>query len=95
MGLSAQVIPFAFGKPAVKETYSEEIFGNSMEEAEEYLRRIGVRYTRCQENQLKFDQGISYWPRKGTIYIDGAEKADNERGPEHLLEVLRKHRLVK
>ena len=87
--LTADIVPFRVIQNKQYQP-SKQPFGLNMDSAEQYLVQRGIPYTKCKGNALKFDNGISYWPRKGTLYIDGAEKREKESGPQALLDLLKR-----
>ena len=57
-------------------------------QAMELLDEMGVLYRVVSDHQLKLPRGVSYYPGKGTIHIDGERGARPERGLVALREVI-------
>ena len=52
------------------------------------LDEIGVLYRVASVHQIKLPRGVSYYPGKGTIHVDGERGARPERGLVALREVI-------
>lgn len=65
----------------------------AMREAIRLLRAadIDVRRPRNNAHQLKLDERTSYYPSRGTFYIDGADRAEPESGLAALKAWITKH----
>jgi len=62
-----------------------------MEVALAQLDEEGIHYRRTTEYQLKVGS-YSYYPDKGTIFMDGNSKAHTERGLDTFITLIRKLR---
>lgn len=58
-----------------------------MTEAKEALRELSVQYEATTPYQIKVG-AYSFYPGRGTIYMDGAEKALAEKGLVEFIKVL-------
>lgn len=64
----------------------------AMAEAEAWLRRAGIRFTRKTTFQLKIGC-VNFYPVRGTIFVDGDPGQRPARGLAALAEVLREFNL--
>jgi hypothetical protein len=53
---------------------------------------IDARRPLNSDHQLKLDEHTSYYPSRGTFYIDGADGAEPERGLAALKDWIAKHK---
>ena len=60
-------------------------------EAEAWLRDRNISSRRTSKYQLKIGRRVSFYPNKGTIFVDGEEGARPNTGLGALEEVLREH----
>jgi|tagenome__1003787_1003787.scaffolds.fasta_scaffold20708056_3 hypothetical protein len=59
-----------------------------MELAKAWLRKRNLRFDQKTLYQLKIERDVSYYPNKGTIFVDGEIAAQDERGLRGLEQVL-------
>ncbi len=59
-----------------------------MLEEMEVLEGHGISFERMTDHQIKIG-GINYYPKKGTIYLDGVKKAQPHKGVDALLSTIR------
>ncbi len=57
-------------------------------EAETWLRRRKISYRRVSLYQLKIGLHISYYPSKGTTFVDGEDRARDKTSLDGLADVL-------
>jgi hypothetical protein len=65
------------------------------EEAMDWLRKRNIPFRRTSSYQLKIGSRVSYYPGKGTIYLDNETTARPETGLDALEVVLRDERLLR
>ena len=58
-----------------------------MQDAIIALSKKGIGFDRPSLHQLKIDD-LSFWPGKGTIFRDGADAPEEERGVDALIKLL-------
>ena len=64
-------------------------------EAEAWLRDRNISSRRTSKYQLKIGRRVSFYPNKGTIFVDGEEGARPNTGLGALEEVLREHGYIR
>ena len=71
-------------------TESDETVPNclSMPEALAWLARKRIPHKETTPYQIKVGQRISWWPVKGTLFVDGEAKARPEKGRRALIKLL-------
>jgi len=65
----------------------------AMAEAGQWLQAKGVAFDELTSHHIKIGP-VNFWPRKGTIMIDGEEQRRPERGLAGLEAILIEHRFL-